>query len=345
MRRKSGEELDTILYFLSNALNSVIEDNSYFAHYRAAVPRISAGLATAEIASRLAMFREQVCDASEREYMVLTKLARARHWAQELRRHEPHLRADIDTFLSITARGEDLVREAGPDPQSLFDGDAQPKRFLAERLPGGHAAAETALSLMERLSASEAGEPVSDDAGPRYLIGGELSVDALDEACERLLTRLSMHYGWTDEGPVEDEDELADDPASGEESGDCEETASYAQTAEAETAGAHMARERTDAAEADDMPDSGTAHPQSGESDTAAEPAGEAPEQAPGKPSQSPEHDESNVNVEADPFARDDNETGEAGLADAGAQAEPDPENPQGAGSGNPGDSRASASG
>jgi len=333
MRRKSGEELDTILYFLSNALNSVIEDNGYLAHHRAAVPRISAGLATAEIASRLAMFREQVCDASEREHMVLTKLARARHWAQELRRHEPHLRADIDTFLSITARCEDLMREAGPDPQSLFDGDAQPKRFLAERLPGGRAVAETALSLMERLSAAESGEPVSDDAGPGYLIGGELSVDELNDACERLLTRLSVHYGWADEAPVEDdEDEWADDPASSEVSGECEETASHGRTAEAEAAGADAAGEPPDTAEASEPPETGTVHTQSEESGTTAQAAAEAPEEPLGTPAQSVDQDEGDAGADADPFARDDGETDATRRADADSQSGSGPDDREGAG-------------
>lgn len=200
MRRKSAEELDGILYFLSDALTSVIDDNSYLAHHGAMVPKIGAGLAAAEIASRLAMFREQVCDVSQREFMVMTKLARARHWARELRGHEPHLRADIDAFLSVTAKCEAMARDCAPDPESLFDGEAHPKRFLADRMPAGRAAAEAALSLMERLEAAHSGEPLPDDDGPRYLIGGELSVEALDEACERLLARLSEHYGW-DEAP------------------------------------------------------------------------------------------------------------------------------------------------
>jgi len=214
MRRKSAEELDGILYFLSNALTSVMEDNSHLAHHGAMAPKIGAGLATAEIASRLAMFREHVCDVSEREFMVVTKLARARHWARELRRCEPHLRADIDAFLSVTARCEAMARDCAPDAESLFDGEAQPKRFLAGRVPVGRSAAEAALSLMERLQAADSGEPLPDDGGPRYLIGGELSIEALDEACERLMARLSAHYGWEDgalEAIAEDEAEALDD--------------------------------------------------------------------------------------------------------------------------------------
>jgi len=211
MKRKSAEELDSILYFLSSALTSVIDDNSYLAHHGAAMPNIGAGLATAEIASRLAMFREQVCDVSQREFMVVTKLARARHWAQELRRHEPHLRADIDAFLSATARCEAMARNRAPDAQSVFDGQAQPKRFLADRVPGGRAAAEAAVSLVERLEAAERGEQPEPD-GPRYLIGGEMSVEALNEACERLLARLSAHYGWEDDNAELEDDTEADTP-------------------------------------------------------------------------------------------------------------------------------------
>jgi hypothetical protein len=214
-KRKSAEELDSILYFLSSALTSVIDESSYLAHHHAALPQIGAGLATAEIASRLAMFRQQVCDVSEREFIIVTKLARARHWAQELRRYEPHLRADIDAFLAATACCETIARERTPDAQSLFDGHAQPKRFLADRVPGGRVAAEAALSLMERLEVAESGEPMAED-GPSYLIGGELSVEALNEACETLLARMAAHYGWEDEAqglPAEDEVQEDDDGA------------------------------------------------------------------------------------------------------------------------------------
>jgi len=217
MRRRSAEELDSILYFLSNALTSVIEDSGYLAHHNAMAPQIGAGLAAAEIASRLATFREQVCDVSEREAMVVTKLARARHWAQALRRHEPHLRADIDAFLSATACCDAMARHRGSDPHSLFDGHAQPKRFLRDRMPSGRAATEAALSLMEQLgSSAENGEP--DDGVSHYLIGGRISVEALSEVCERLLARMSTHYGWDQDAP----EAAADDPDMGRSGADPE---------------------------------------------------------------------------------------------------------------------------
>ncbi len=210
IKRKSAEELDSILYFLSSALTSVIDESSYLARHHAALPQIGAGLATAEIASRLAVFRQQVCDVSEREYVIVTRLARARHWAQELRRHEPHLRADIDAFLAATVRCEAMARERRSDAQSLFDGHAQPKRFLADRVPGGRVAAEAALSLMERLEAAERGE-VADEESPGYLIGGEIGVEALNDVCETLLARLAAHYGWADEAQGLPADEAAAD--------------------------------------------------------------------------------------------------------------------------------------
>jgi hypothetical protein len=198
IKRRSAEELDSILYFLSSALTSVIDESSYLAQHQAALPQIGAGLAAAEIASRLALFRQQVCDVSEREFVIVTKLARARHWAQTLRRYEPHLRADIDAFLAATARCETMARERTSDAQSLFDGQAQPKRFLADRVPGGRAAADAAISLTERLEASQRGD-TPEDHGPSYLIGGEISVEALNDACETLLARMAAHYGWEDD--------------------------------------------------------------------------------------------------------------------------------------------------
>ena len=218
IKRKSAEELDSVLYFLSSALTSVIDESSYLVQHHAALPQIGAGLATAEIASRLAVFRQQVCDVSEREYVIVTRLARARHWAHELRRHEPHLRADIDAFLAATVRCEAMARERRSDAQSLFDGHAQPKRFLADRVPGGRVAADAALSLMERLQSLERGE-IADDESPSYLIGGEISVEALNDVCETLLARLAAHYGWADEAqglPAEEAAAALDEPEIGE---------------------------------------------------------------------------------------------------------------------------------
>jgi len=236
IKRKSAEELDSILYFLSSAITSVIDENSYLVHHQAALPQIGAGLATAEIASRLAVFRQQVCDVSEHEFAILTKLARARHWAQELRRYEPHLRADIDAFLSATKHCETMARERTADAQSLFDGHAQPKRFLADRVTGGRVAAEAALSLMERLQSLERGE-IADDEAPSYLIGGEVSVEALNDVCETLLARLAAHYGWADEAQglsAEKASAALDEPEIAE--ADADEDPPAADRAEADTA-------------------------------------------------------------------------------------------------------------
>jgi hypothetical protein len=78
-------------------------------------------------------------------------------------------------------------------------------------VPGGRAAAEAAVSLVERLEAAQRGEQPEPD-GPRYLIGGEMSVEALNEACERLLARLSAHYGWEDDNAELEDDTEADTP-------------------------------------------------------------------------------------------------------------------------------------
>lgn len=308
MRRKSAEELDSILYFLSNALTSVIEDNSYLAQHSAMAPKIGAGLATAEIASRLAMFREQVCDVSRREYMVVTKLARARHWARELRRHEPHLRADIDAFLSLTARCEAMARDCAPDPESLFDGEGHPKRFLAGRVPGGRSAAEAALSLMDRLRAAERGEPLANDQVPRYLIGGELSVEALDEVCEGLLARLSEHYGWDEDGADaigEDEAEARDD-----------EPAEVLQPGEAEPAAQERAKESsettdTKAAESESAAEP-SAEPETGGASDAAS-SGDGDAQADEAKTGKAKTTEAETAATEDPFTRSESETDSPG--------------------------------
>ncbi len=200
----SDEQLDSILYFLCSALSSAIDDGDYLCRNSYQLPDIRPGLGTEEISSRLAAFREQIWDVGNCEALVLTKISRAREWAVSLRRHEPHLRADIDAFMSATAACEPLSRRIMPDANALFDGAAQPRRFFARRM-GPLTQGALALAAPET-NENEADEAFSGTAQRSYMIAGVTSMSEIIDACDRLLVRLSQHYGWDEmSGDIADE--------------------------------------------------------------------------------------------------------------------------------------------
>lgn len=193
MMQANEEQLEAVLYFLCSSLYSALEDSDYLSRNSCQLPELGPGLATTEIVSRLADFRERIWDVGNCEALVVTKILRARQWALELRRYEPHLRADIDAFLQATEVCKGMSERLVPDAHQLFDGDAQPRRFFARRI--------SACGTAE--SGAQAIEGASPDLSHTYRIGGEVAVDEINDACERLLTRLGEHYGWDEEAEAD----------------------------------------------------------------------------------------------------------------------------------------------
>jgi hypothetical protein len=206
----SDEQLDSILFFLCSSLSSAIDDGDYLSRHSCELPDIRPGLATEEISSRLATFREQIWDVGNCEALVLTRITRAREWALALRRHEPHLRADIDAFMSATASCEPLSRRLMPDAGALFDGAAQPRRFFARRL---------APATLETLALAESEPDAREDLLPHsYMLAGETNIADIIDACDRLLVRLGQHYGWDEMQPdtADDNDAVMEASEAGE---------------------------------------------------------------------------------------------------------------------------------
>lgn len=170
--------LESIVYFLGEALRAAIEVGDRLQQSACDMPKIAPNMGCTEIADKLAAFRQHTQALWNLEMLMLTKILRARDLAKELRIHEPELRPEIDTFRLATVYATDLRETLLPDTQNIFNGAVPPKRFLEAR---GYTA----------LEASGPSEPLLG-----YKIAGETDIRLLLDACETLHFGLAARYGF-----------------------------------------------------------------------------------------------------------------------------------------------------
>jgi hypothetical protein len=170
--------LESIVYFLSEALRAAIEAGDRLQQSPCSLPQFTPAMDCAEIADKLASFRQHVNALWSDEMLMLTKVLRARELAKELRIHEPDLKPEIDTFQLATVMAPDLRDLLIPDADTMFNGAAQPKRFLEAR---GYPLADAEIT----------GEPLLG-----YRLAGQLDVRLLIGACETLHFGLAARYGF-----------------------------------------------------------------------------------------------------------------------------------------------------
>lgn len=186
-----GDYLESVVYFLSDALRTTIEIGDALQQAACDVPQVTAGMNCTEIADMLAAFRRRTDDLWGQEVLMVSKIMRARELVMELREMEPELRPEIDTFRLATVSIPDLQSELLPDAQQRFNGGKQPKRFLEERgrrLPGHNGGSDPVIG---------------------YKIAGHIDVRMLLVACETLHYGLAARYGF-DSIPVREFDEAAE---------------------------------------------------------------------------------------------------------------------------------------
>jgi len=170
--------LESIVYFLSEALRAAIEAGDRLQQSVRSEPQIAPGMDCSEIANQLASFRHFTQSLWSCEVLMLAKILRARDLAKELRLYEPELKPEIDTFRLATVISADLQDMLLPAAQNVFNGAIQPKRFLEAR-----------------------GYPESDgvaagDALLGYRVAGQVDVRLLLDACAALHFGLAARYGF-----------------------------------------------------------------------------------------------------------------------------------------------------
>jgi hypothetical protein len=167
----------TVVYLLKDALKSALSDAWYFE--RTVLPKTDLkGAGHDEIAAKLGRFRDSCKNLEEREALMVTKLLRARNWAQELRGQAPGFQFDIDAFLEATAACGEIQSGFLRDAQRMFNGGMSMVRFLAQRKP----------------EPSEVRPMMGQPAGTSYLVGGHTALYELRAACEAFLAQLDSEF-------------------------------------------------------------------------------------------------------------------------------------------------------
>jgi hypothetical protein len=170
--------LESIVYFLSEALRAAIEAGDSLQQCGCGMPQLDQSMDCGEITERLASFRHYIQALWSREVMMMAKILRARELAKELRIHDAELRPEIDTFRLATVSSADIQDMLLPDAQNLFNGAVEPRRFIEAR----------GWSSMTDVSS---GEPLLG-----YRVAGHVDVRLLLDACEALHFGLAARYGF-----------------------------------------------------------------------------------------------------------------------------------------------------
>ena len=185
IRPSQDHDVYTVVYLLKDALRSALSDAWYFE--RTALPKTDLkGAGHDEIAAKLGRFRDSCKSFEEREALMVTKLLRARSWAQELRGLAHDFQIDIDAFLEATAACEEIQSSFLRDAQRMFNGGMSLGRFLAKRKP-------------------EPGAPnaVTDrPSGMSYLVGGRTALYELHAACEAFLGQIDAEFFASEREPA-----------------------------------------------------------------------------------------------------------------------------------------------
>lgn len=176
--------LESIVFFLSEALRAAIETGDKLQQIAFHVPQFAPGEESSEIFEKLAAFRHYVGELWSLEVAIIAKILRARDLAKELRVHEPVLRPEIDTFRLATTMAVDLGDMLLPKKEAVFNGKVQPRSFLKARCQTG----SDAQALKGRLVG--------------YKIAGQYDVRLLLDACIALHFSLSTRYGYEAPAPT-----------------------------------------------------------------------------------------------------------------------------------------------
>ncbi len=175
------ERLKSVVFFLSDALQSILDDGEALKVARCGPPSIGPEASCEDIFSQLENFRRDVTALRGREAFMIAKLSRARQWAYDLKPLAPALKPEISLFLLGTVFCDDLQQAILPSPQSAFHGGSLSKRFLGDR-------------MKEMPSHTAPRENAAPPASVAYIIAGKVRIEDLTYACEQFLAALEEHY-------------------------------------------------------------------------------------------------------------------------------------------------------
>lgn len=180
--------VDSIVFFLAEALRAAIENGDSVERGLLEAPKLSPNMSCGEIADRLAAYRRHQRAVWSYEVLMVAKIMRARELARELRAMETEFRPELDTFRLATVSCADLKELLIPNVQNQFNGVDHGRR------------------LTDEFGGSFGGAKADPLAG--YRIAGHTDIRLLLSACEDLHFALAARYAF-DPLPVRTFSEIA----------------------------------------------------------------------------------------------------------------------------------------
>ena len=194
------DQLETVVFFLSDHLCSAIEASDYLLAHEHNSQVVNAQEDSDEILERLEKFHKFLDDIQTYEFLVVTKINQVRHWSLHLRQLDKDFRPVIDLFNASTMMVSDAVELLGQDENEIFNGNSEPQRYLESRN----------IRIEER--EKESGKNFSIDES--FLIGGKVELRDLLDVCISFHESVERQYA---ELPAEPDDSTSDVPGDREE--------------------------------------------------------------------------------------------------------------------------------
>ncbi len=184
---QDNEQLQSVVYFLSDHLCSAIDIGEEMFNLRYASQEMTSTLTTEDILDRLDEFHQFLDEIRTQEYMFLSKINQVRHWCIHLRHLDLEFRPVIDLFNAATKSVADIEAVLGMNEQSIFDGEHTHQHLIDSR------------QLLTEPKQAGKGHPKRISVDENFLLGGTAPLVELLEACNGFLDSLDIRFDVVEE--------------------------------------------------------------------------------------------------------------------------------------------------
>lgn len=182
---RDDEQLNSVVFFLSDHLDSVLEESDQICGLSYASAPISTDMSSEDILKRLDDFHSFLDHIKTRELLLVTKLIQARHWALHLRDLDTHFRPIIDLFTVSTDICKSMGNILGPDDDAIFNGAGEPQYFVESR------------QLLRKSDTTDE-IPLRIAVNETFLLGGRIRLLELVRVVRGFLESLKARYGLSE---------------------------------------------------------------------------------------------------------------------------------------------------
>ncbi|GBF26254.1 hypothetical protein MnTg02_01291 [bacterium MnTg02] len=189
MEMRDDEQLQSVVFFLCDHLDSIVDESDQIVALSYSSAPISTDMSSENVLKRLDEFHSFLDQIKTHELLLVTKLTQARHWSFHLRDLDHRFRPIIDLFTVATDICDNMGNVLGPDDDAVFNGAGQPQHFIESR-----------QLLTETLEMDN--PPVRIAVNDSFLLGGRIRLLELVRVCASFRKSLETRYGLAGFEPI-----------------------------------------------------------------------------------------------------------------------------------------------